>query len=80
MIPLDKIIHLLGGMVITLMLGYFLPISYCLIAAVVAGAAKELYDHFNPATHTVEMHDFLATAGGGFLASIFLVIVQEVVV
>ena len=70
--PLDKQVHFLVGAVIALALGYILPIVYGLAVAVLMGAIKELYDHFHPATHTVDVWDFVATAAGGAVGSLFV--------
>jgi hypothetical protein len=72
MIALDKQAHFLAGAVITLAVGYVLPIVYGLAVAVLVGAIKELYDHFYPETHTVDKWDFVATAAGGGAASLFI--------
>ena len=43
-----------------------------MMAALAAGALKEIYDRFHPATHTVDVWDFVATAAGGVVGSAFV--------
>lgn len=38
-----------------------------LSVVVFIAAAKEIYDYFNPANHTVDEFDFLATVLGGLV-------------
>lgn len=68
----DKLIHLLGGAIITLALGYVLPVWVALAAACAAGFLKEVYDRFHPETNTRDLWDFLAAAGGGLVAAGFV--------
>jgi hypothetical protein len=72
MIAIDKQAHFLAGAVITLAVGYVAPVLVAFIVTVVVGWAKELYDHFHPATHTADKWDFVATALGGGVASLFI--------
>lgn len=41
-------------------------------SCVIAGALKEVYDAAHPATHTVEIRDFLNTAYGAGIAGLFV--------
>lgn len=83
-LPQDKANHLAYGACIAVVVGYIghllhLPAGYVgLGAAVVFGAAKEAVDYYQnrqlikagqEPTHGVELNDFLATAGGGLLAT-----------
>lgn len=70
--PLDKIAHFLIGAVLALALGYLLPPVFGVLASVLAGALKELYDHFHPDTHTVDVMDFVATLAGGCAGSSYV--------
>jgi VanZ family protein len=40
------------------------------LCAAIVGTAKEVYDHFHPATHTADIYDMLATTLGGVAGSI----------
>jgi hypothetical protein len=81
-IPLDKQAHLFSGACIAftaaICLVPYLPepkaIACGFAAAVFAGLAKEVWDHFHPATHTMDAYDFFATAAGGAAASLVLYI------
>ena len=72
---LDKVTHFLAGASLALSLGYLLPVVFGLLAAIAAGALKEIYDEFHPETHTVDVMDFLATVAGGIVASIFVLLI-----
>jgi len=76
MIAIDKQAHALGGAVIALALGYVVAASWCALAAVLAGAIKELWDYFHPETHTVDVWDFNATAMGGLAGAIFVYLMK----
>lgn len=65
----DKILHFLGGAIISglvILAGY--PI-YAGLAAGIVGAGKEVYDYFHPDKHQADIYDFLATLAGGVLVS-----------
>ena len=68
----DKANHFIMGM-----LAYAVLLPWCplagLAAAVVAGAAKELYD-WRSQTGTPEWMDFVATAAGGLFGFIITVV------
>lgn len=66
MIALDKQAHFLGGYALAITVGIFSP-WVGLAVALAAAAGKELYDYKHPATHTVDIKDFVATATGGVL-------------
>lgn len=70
--PLDKQAHLLSGIALALALGYLFPPIYGVLAALVAGALKELYDHFHPDIHTCDVWDFVATLSGGVAGGAFV--------
>lgn len=76
MIPLDKKAHFLVGAVLSLALGYLLPPVYGVVAAVLAGAIKEIYDYLHPKTHTCDGNDFLATSFGGLVGGMYLIGIQ----
>jgi hypothetical protein len=60
----DKFLHLIVGLVISLILGLVNP-WYGFAAAVIAGVTKEIFDRFS--TGHEEFVDFWWTALGGFL-------------
>ena len=63
----DKKGHLIAGFLIGLLLNFWF--------AVLAGAAKEIYDYFNPKKHTVELADFIFTAAGGLIAALIKTVI-----
>lgn len=66
-IPIDKLIHFLGGFLVAgifALLGYPLP-GLAVGAAVAIG--KEIYDYYHP-PHQCEALDAVATFAGAFLA------------
>lgn len=76
MLPQDKANHLLYGAAIALAASVFVNPIVGLIAAGVAGAAKEALDWYQnkkrvatgyPPNHDVDPFDFLATLAGGAL-------------
>jgi len=68
---MDKLVHFFCGLVISLVVGLFTASYIGLIAAVLAGVAKEIYDikrtRFN-------ILDFVYTAFGGLLGTLTLYI------
>lgn len=74
----DKIMHIVCGYAIAITFGLIFGIKFGLIFATVAGALKELYDHFHPETHSVEIADFFATIVGGAVACIVLDIIAYI--
>lgn len=73
MIATDKLLHILGGAVITLALGYVLPVWIALAVACAVGFLKEVYDHFHPETNTRDIWGFIATAGGGLMGAVVII-------
>ncbi|WP_211452633.1 hypothetical protein [Collimonas antrihumi] len=64
-VPLDKLLHfLVGGVIAGVVYALFLNQWLALIATVVAGVTKEIYDYFHPDQHTVEWLDVVATVVG----------------
>ena len=70
----DKLLHLLVGAVIAFSLGYILPVWIAFAAACAAGALKEVWDYYHQGAHTPDTKDFLATALGGLLAVVFILL------
>ena len=65
LVPLDKLLHfLVGGVIAGVIYALFLNHWLALLATVVAGLAKEIYDYFHPDQHTVELLDVVATVVG----------------
>ena len=76
MIALDKQAHALGGAVITLAAGYRLPVLAGFAICIAAGALKEWYDSYHPLTHTADLNDFLATAVGGVVGCVLVLVLR----
>lgn len=73
-IPLDKLSHLWAGWaIVATLLPYVGP--WAMVAAVLAGAAKELWDATSE-TGTCDPSDFWATVAGGVCAGMADLIVQ----
>lgn len=63
-LPQDKANHFVYGLVIFIAAGFVFGAVAGLAVAIVAGGAKEVYDHVSGKGHS-EGADFLATALGG---------------
>jgi len=73
-IPIDKQAHAISGALTVLFLvvtGYSVwhGLALCLVNAV----GKEIYDYYNPKTHTCDVWDAVATMTGGVLAAIYVI-------
>ncbi len=66
---MDKLVHFLCGLVISLVVGLFAAPCIGLIAAVLAGVAKEIYDIKRTKFNIL---DFVYTAFGGLLGTLIL--------
>lgn len=66
-IPVDKIYHCLGGVILFAIGQLF---GYGLLLAVVVGFLKEVYDYFHQDKHTPDVWDWIATSLGGLLGYI----------
>ena len=73
-LPLDKLLHLLAGVVIALALGYVAPWWIGLALATTIGAAKEMYDSLHTDRHTPDVWDFVVTAFGGIVGSLIVLL------
>lgn len=62
MIPVDKLFHLLAGCAVAGALHPF-GVLAAVVALLVVGIGKEVYDHFGHGT--VDVYDFMATVWGG---------------
>jgi hypothetical protein len=77
---IDKQAHFFSGACVSFTIAIALvphmpelvAIGYGVVAALFAGLAKELWDHFHPATNTMDVFDFLATGLGGAAAGLIL--------
>lgn len=74
----DKLVHALVGLVIGLLFGViavaFFGEGYgpasAIVAALVAGVGKEVYDAEHPDVHTTDPLDVVATMLGGIVAAV----------
>ena len=67
--PLDKKLHIVVGFIIGFLGAYFLRSAlFGFLAAVAAGALKEIYDKCS-GKGTPEWLDFFATAASGFIGT-----------
>ncbi len=69
----DKKLHMLCGLLISLLIGLDNPI-YGLFAGVVAGAAKEVYDYLDYGLF--DKYDMLATWAGALIGACLCMIAQ----
>lgn len=80
MIPPDKALHFIAGVLASLV-----PVLFALLAgaspwwmpvvsAALFGAAKEMYDHAHPEKYTADMYDFLATVLGSAPVALTLLV------
>ena len=71
----DKMKHLLAGVVISLLFGWFShDVLIGFTSALLAGIAKEIYDYFGHGTS--ELNDIIATAQGGVVGLVVLVVMD----
>jgi hypothetical protein len=75
-IPLDKKYHIIAGFNIVTSLGHVMPVWQAFIASGVVGLLKEVWDYFHPQTHTCDGKDFHATAVGGLIGAIYLLLAK----
>lgn len=64
-VPLDKLLHFLAGMLISLVLMVPFGALVASLGALAAGIAKEAYGRLNADTADVEVADVYATWAGG---------------
>lgn len=70
-IPHDKLLHIVAGMLITLIVAIFSPLApYAFVFGFVAGCFKELYDRFFGGT--VDGNDIVATTLGSVIAQLII--------
>jgi len=60
-IPHDKALHALYGLIIYSFLSLFVSPASALIVVIVGAVGKEIYDYFNQDKHTVDVMDTVAT-------------------
>ena len=71
---MDKLVHFLCGLVIALTVGLYTAPCIGLIAAVLAGVAKEIYDIKGTKFNIL---DFVYTSFGGFLGILILYLFKQ---
>lgn len=71
--PYDKKLHFLCGCIISLLIGLCNPV-YGLLAGMIAGVAKELYDYLDYGGPDIK--DFLATAVGSILGALVCEVIR----
>lgn len=71
----DKMKHLLAGLAISLLFGWLTrDVLIGFTSALVIGIAKEIYDYYGNGTS--EMNDIIATAQGGAIGLIILIMID----
>lgn len=71
----DKMKHLLVGVAISLLFGWLAHDALAgFTSALVAGVAKEVYDYYGSGTS--ELNDIIATAQGGAIGLIILIVMN----
>jgi len=77
-IPLDKQAHALSGAVLVMLpVIASRPLWWGLLICLGAALAKEVYDLRHPDHHTCDFWDAIATASGGALAALFVLLVKQ---
>jgi hypothetical protein len=61
-IPHDKVLHALYGLILYSLLGLIAQQVIALIVVIVVAVVKEVYDFYNQEKHTVDVMDAVATA------------------
>lgn len=71
----DKLMHLLAGVAISLLFGWLAHDALAgFTVSLAAGVAKEIYDYYGHGTS--ELNDIIATAQGGAIGLIILIIMD----
>ncbi len=71
----DKLMHLLAGVAISLLFGWLThDVLIGFTSALLAGIAKEVYDYYGNGTS--DFNDFIATAQGGAIGLIILIVMD----
>lgn len=71
----DKAMHFLSGALLCAVIGVC-DIRYGVVASIVAGALKELYDYLNQDRHTVDFLDFVYTSAGGLVVFVVRILIH----
>lgn len=66
-IPADKVMHFASGVVLFAVMLPFIGAGFALIAVLIIGILKELYDLSHKANHTPDIWDAGATFSGGLV-------------
>ena len=73
LLPTDKLLHILGSAFLVYTFGLWINPLLVLAAVIALGVLKEWYwDAKHPLTHTVDVWDFIAGAGGAVFAYLML--------
>jgi len=72
----DKALHMIAGLIISLVLGWLYGPLMGLAVAIVAGIVKELWDYMGHGTS--DFGDALATAEGGVAGGLLVIFVSYV--
>ena len=67
-LPLDKCLHVIAGVIIFAALLHVLGANYALASTIAIGSLKEIYDYLFPEKHTCDILDAVATWVGAVLA------------
>ena len=71
----DKLMHMIAGFIISLLTGWLTHnVLIGFTVALVAGVVKEVYDYFGHGTS--ELNDIIATAQGGAIGLIILIMID----
>ena len=71
----DKAYHMIAGLIIALLMGWLTHDALVGLAfAVCAGCVKEIWDYFGHGTS--ELNDIIATAQGGAVGLVLLIIID----
>lgn len=71
-VPWDKWLHFFAGLIIAAFFAITFGMKACLVPAIIAGLAKELFD--KKTTGILDWWDFGATCFGGLLIQLFVLL------
>ena len=73
-VPADKQMHLIGGIILGIIFSLVMGL-YAILPVAIIAYLKELYDYKNSTIHTPDFWDWFATALGGVIGSLIVVLV-----